>query len=124
MTKLDRLARSVAHLVEITAELKRKAVALKIVDMGVDTGTPTGRLFLNIVGSIAEFEREIMLERQREGIAAAKEEGKYKGRAPTARAKAGQIRKLAAEGLGKADVARRLGVGERSVYRMRAGTGE
>jgi DNA invertase Pin-like site-specific DNA recombinase len=121
VTKLDRLARSVAHLVEITAELKRKGVALKIVDMGVDTGTPTGRLFLNIVGSIAEFEREIMLERQREGIAAAKAEGKYKGRAPTARAKAAEIHKLAAEGFGKAEIARRLGVGERSVYRMLAG---
>jgi DNA invertase Pin-like site-specific DNA recombinase len=121
VTKLDRLARSVAHLVEITAELKRKGMALKIVDMGVDTGTPTGRLFLNIVGSIAEFEREIMLERQREGIAAAKAEGKYKGRAPTARAKAAEIHKLAGEGLGKADIARRLGVGERSVYRMLAG---
>src|SRR5262245_63486176 len=64
VTKLDRLARSVAHLVDITAELRRTGVALKIIDMG--TGTPTGRLFLNVVGSIAEFEREIMLERQRE----------------------------------------------------------
>jgi DNA invertase Pin-like site-specific DNA recombinase len=88
--------------------------------MGVDTGTPTGRLFLNIVGSIAEFEREIMLERQREGIAVAKAEGKYKGRAPTARAKAAQIRALAAEGVGRAENARRLGVGKRSVYRMLA----
>jgi DNA invertase Pin-like site-specific DNA recombinase len=120
VTKLDRLARSVAHLVEITAELKRKGVALKIVDMGVDTGTPTGRLFLNIVGSIAEFEREIMLERQREGIAAAKAAGRYKGRAPTARNKTTEIRKLAAQGVGKAEIARRLGVGERSVYRMLA----
>jgi DNA invertase Pin-like site-specific DNA recombinase len=124
VTKLDRLARSVAHLVEITAQLKRKGVALKIVDMGVDTGTPTGRLFLNIVGSIAEFEREIMLERQREGIAAAKAAGKYKGRAPTARAKAAEIRRLAAEGCGRAEIARRLGVGERSVYRMLAGHAE
>src|SRR5205807_4312388 len=82
VTKLDRLARSVAHLVEITAELKRKGVALKIVDMGVDTGTPTGRLFLNIVGSIAELEREIMLQRQGEGIAAGTAEGKYERRAP------------------------------------------
>jgi len=118
VTKLDRLARSAAHLVDITAELKRKGVALKIVDMGVDTGTPTGRLFLNIVGSIAEFEREIMLERQREGIAAAKAEGKYKGRAPTARRKAEQIRELATQGVSKVEIARRLGVGERSVYRM------
>jgi DNA invertase Pin-like site-specific DNA recombinase len=120
VTKLDRLARSVANLMEITAELKRKGVALKIVDMGIDTGTPTGRLFLNIVGSIAEFEREIMIERQREGIAAAKADGKYKGRAPTARRKADDIRKLAAEGINKTEIARRLGVGERSVYRMLA----
>jgi DNA invertase Pin-like site-specific DNA recombinase len=80
-------------------------------------------LFLNIVGSIAEFERDIMLEQQREGIAAAKAEGKYKGRAPTARAKAAEIRKLAGEGVGKAEIARRLGVGERSVYRMLVGAG-
>jgi DNA invertase Pin-like site-specific DNA recombinase len=122
VTKLDRLARSVAHLVEITSELKRKGVALKIVDMGVDTSTPTGRLFLNIVGSIAAFEREIMLERQREGIAAAKAEGRYKGRKPTARAKARDIRKMAADGVGKSEIARRLGIGERSVYRVLAGT--
>ena len=120
VTKLDRLARSVAHLVEITAELKRKGVALKIVDMGVDTSTPTGRLFLNVVGSIAEFEREIMLERQREGVAAAKADGKYRGRAPTARRKAEQIRELAAQGVSKGEIARRLAVGERSVYRMLA----
>ena len=63
VTKLDRLARSVAHLVEIGATLERKGVTLKILDMGIDTGCPTGRLFLNIIGSIAQFEREIMLER-------------------------------------------------------------
>src|SRR5499433_2752878 len=123
VTKLDRLARSVAHLVEITAALKCKGVALKILDMGVDTGTPTGRLFLNIVGSIAEFEREIMLERQREGIAAAKAAGRYKGRAPTARNKVAEIRRLASEGRSKAEIARRLGVGERSVYRMLSASG-
>ena len=115
VTKLDRLARSVAHLVEITAELKRKGVALKILDMGVDTGTPTGRLFLNIVGSIAEFEREIMLERQREGIAAAKAAGKFKGRKPTARAKVIEIRRLAADGITRPEIAKRLGISERSI---------
>ena len=62
-----------------------------------------------------------MLERQREGVAAAKAAGKYKGRAPTARAKATEMRSLSAEGPGKAEIARRLGVGERSVYRMLAG---
>ena len=121
VTKLDRLARSVAHLVEIVGALERKGVALKILDLGMDTSTPTGRLMLTVIGAIAQFEREIMIERQREGIAAAKAEGKYKGRAPTARRKADQIRKLAAEGIGKAEIARRLGVGERSVYRMLSG---
>jgi DNA invertase Pin-like site-specific DNA recombinase len=120
VTKLDRLARSVAHLVEIVGGLERKGVALKILDLGMDTSTPTGRLMLTVIGAIAQFEREIMIERQREGIAAAKADGKYKGRAPTARRKAEQIRDLAAEGLGKAEIARRLGVGERSVYRMLA----
>jgi DNA invertase Pin-like site-specific DNA recombinase len=121
VTKLDLLARSVVHLVEIVGALERKGVALKILDLGMDTSTPTGRLMLTVIGAIAQFEREIMIERQREGIAAAKAEGKYKGRAPTARNKSAEIRRLAAEGIGKAEIARRLGVGERSVYRMLAG---
>src|SRR5262249_18464042 len=104
-------------------ELKRKGVELKIIDMGVDTATPTGRLFLNIVGSIGQFEREIMLERQRDGIAAAKAAGRYKGRAPTARNKSAEIRRPAGAGASKAEIARRLGVGERSVYRMLGASG-
>jgi len=121
VTKLDRLARSVVHLCQIVADLERKGVALKILDIGVDTSCPAGRLFLNVLGSIAQFEREVMLERQRDGIAAAKAAGKFKGRKPTARAKAGEIRKLASEGVGKVEIARRLGVSERSVYRILAG---
>ena len=91
VTKLDRLARSVKDMVEITASLDEKGVALKILSIDLDTQTPTGKLMVNLLGSIAEFERELMLERQREGIAKAKSEGKYKGRKPTARAKANQI---------------------------------
>ena len=87
VTKLDRLARSIAHLCELVARLQAKSVALRILNLNIDTGTPTGKLMLHLLGSIAEFERQIMLERQREGIAKAKSEGKYKGRAPTARAK-------------------------------------
>jgi DNA invertase Pin-like site-specific DNA recombinase len=118
VTKLDRLARSVAHLVEISRELERKGVKLKILDMGIDTGTPTGRLFLNIVGSIAQFEREVMLERQRDGIAAAKAAGKFKGRKPTAQGKAAEICRLSATGMTRPEIARRLGISERSVYRF------
>src|SRR6478672_9713248 len=85
VTKLDRLARSVSHLVAIGGRLEAKAVALR-----VDTSNCTGRLMFNMLGAIAQFERELMLERQREGIAKAKAEGKYRGRAPTARAKASE----------------------------------
>lgn len=118
VTKLDRLARSVAHLVGILGQLEAKGVALRILSMGIDTATPTGKLMLTILGGVAEFEREIMLERQREGIAKAKAEGKYKGRAPTARAKADEVLRLHAEGIGGTEIAKRLGIGRASVYRI------
>ena len=85
VTKLDRLARSVAHLVAIGERLDAKGVSLKVLEQSIDTSTSTGRLMFNMLGAIAQFERELMLERQREGVAKAKAEGKYKGRAPTAR---------------------------------------
>src|SRR6478672_5836813 len=94
VTKLDRLARSVSHLVAIGERLKIKGVALKVLDQAIDTSNCTGRLMFNMLGAIAQFERGLMLERQREGIAKAKAEGKYRGRALTARAKASEIRRL------------------------------
>jgi DNA invertase Pin-like site-specific DNA recombinase len=120
VTKLDRLARSVADLVRIVERLTKKRVGLRILAMGVDTATPTGKLVVNVLGAIGQFEREIMLERQREGVQRAKREGKYKGRAPTARAKAADIVKLAGEGVKREDIAARLGVGVASVYRVLA----
>jgi DNA invertase Pin-like site-specific DNA recombinase len=120
ITKLDRLARSVVHLLELVERLKTKGVALRILNMGIDTATPTGRLLLQMVGAVAEFERAMMLERQREGIAKAKSEGRYKGRAPTARAKADDIRKLDADGLTRQAIADQLGIGVASVYRVLA----
>lgn len=118
VTKLDRLARSVADLVAITKRLKDRHVGLRILSMNLDTGTPTGKLMLNLLGSIAEFERELMLERQREGIAKAKAEGKYKGRAPTARRKADDVRRLKAEGMTGDAIAEKLGIGRASVFRI------
>jgi len=118
VTKLDRLARSIGHLSEITRTLERKRANLHVLAMGLDTSTATGRLMLNVIGSVAQFEREMMLERQREGIAKAKAEGKYKGRAPTARAKADQARSLVEAGIGPSEIARRLGIGRASVYRI------
>jgi DNA invertase Pin-like site-specific DNA recombinase len=83
----------------------------------VDTSTPTGKLMLNVLGSVAQFEREMMLERQREGIAKAKSEGRYKGRKPTIVTKADQIRALAAEGHSMGEIAKRLGIDKGSVHR-------
>lgn len=117
VTKLDRLARSVAHLGQIIDTLGAKGVALRIVNLGVDTATPTGKLMLNVLGGVAQFEREMMLERQREGIAKAKAEGAYKGRKPTARAKTKEIKALAAEGLSMNAIAIKLGIGKGSVHR-------
>jgi DNA invertase Pin-like site-specific DNA recombinase len=117
VTKLDRLARSMRDLIGIVDRVQAKGAGLRILAMNLDTTTATGKLMLNVIGSVAEFEREIMLERQREGIAKAKAEGKYKGRAPTARAKAGEVEELLATGETPTAVAKKLGIGRSSVYR-------
>jgi DNA invertase Pin-like site-specific DNA recombinase len=84
----------------------------------LDTGEPTGRMMLTVLGAVAEFERTLMLERQREGIAKAKGEGRYKGRKPTARAKAAEVRRLHAQAVRPTEIAKRLGIGRASVYRV------
>src|ERR1700691_2276678 len=93
VTKPDRLARSTAELLTIEADLSSRGIGLVILSMGgeqLDTRNPTSKLILTILAGVGTWEREVMLERQREGIAKAKSEGKYKGRKPTARAKADQ----------------------------------
>jgi DNA invertase Pin-like site-specific DNA recombinase len=117
-TKIDRLARSVADLCSIVRRIEAKGATLRILAINLDTATPTGKLMLHVLGSVAEFERAIMLERQLEGIAKAKGEGRYKGRAPTARAKGDHIRRLAADGSTRESIASQLGVSVRSVYRV------
>jgi DNA invertase Pin-like site-specific DNA recombinase len=118
VTKLDRLARSLAHMLEIKGQVTDKGAHLRILDLDMDTSTPTGKLLLNMIGSIAEFERGIMLERQREGIAKAKADGKYVGRQPTARAKADEVLSMKAAGKGATEIAKALGIGRASVYRI------
>jgi DNA invertase Pin-like site-specific DNA recombinase len=118
VSKLDRLARSVPDLVRIIATLEEKQATLRIVVMNLDTSTPTGRLLLNLVGSVAQFEREIMLERQREGVAKAKAEGKYRGRAPTARAKSADVIGKFKADERPTDIAKSVGIGRASVYRI------
>jgi DNA invertase Pin-like site-specific DNA recombinase len=120
VTKLDRLARSVKHLGEVVEELESKGVSLRVLDLALDTSNATGKLMMNVLGSVAQFEREMMLERQREGIANAKAQGKYKGRRPTAREKASEVMQLLNEGMTKRAVAQRTALSERSVYRIYA----
>jgi DNA invertase Pin-like site-specific DNA recombinase len=119
VTRLDRLARSTQHLLEIVERVKRKGANLQILNLGIDMSTATGQLIFTIIGAIACFEREMMLERQREGIAKAKAQRRYKGRKPTARAKSAEIKVLTEQGLGATKIARRLGIGRASVYRAR-----
>jgi DNA invertase Pin-like site-specific DNA recombinase len=116
-TKLDRLARSMRHLIQIVDSVKDKGASLRILGMSLDTDTATGTMMLQVLGAVAEHERSSMLERQREGIARAKAEGKYKGRAKTAMAKAGEVETLLAAGVNPTEVARKLGIGRSSVYR-------
>ncbi|MCA1492002.1 recombinase family protein [Ensifer sp. NBAIM29] len=125
VTKLDRLARSTSHLLSLVEQLDQKGVGLRILDFGggeVDTKSPSGRMLLTVFAAMAQFEREVMLQRQREGILAAKAAGKYKGRKPTARAKEQDIRALKLAGKGASEIARQLGIGRASVYRVLAET--
>jgi DNA invertase Pin-like site-specific DNA recombinase len=120
VTKLDRLARSARGLSELVESLESKGVGLRILNFGggqVDTRGAAGRLMLNVFAAFAQFELEIMKERQREGIADAKAAGRYKGRKPTARAKAADAVKLFKEGRRVSEVAMALGIGRASVYR-------
>jgi len=117
VTKLDRLARSMANLVAIMDRLRAKGAGLRVLAAGIDTTSSTGKLVINLLGSIAEWEREMMLERQREGIAKAKSDGKYRGRKPTAMAQAADVRRLREQGTAPAAIAKQLGISRASVYR-------
>ena len=121
VTKPDRLARSTADLLGIVARLEAKSVSLVVLAMGgqrVDTQTATGKLMLTMLAAVAAFERDLMLERQREGIAKAKAEGAYKGRTPTARRKADTIVELRSKGIKPDEIAAQTQTSRASVYRI------
>jgi DNA invertase Pin-like site-specific DNA recombinase len=118
VTKPDRLARSTVDLLTIVQGLTKRDVTVRLLSMGIDTATATGKLLLTMLAGVAEFERALMLERQRAGIAAAKAAGRYKGRVPTARRKTDEVLRLKSEGLGMNEVAQRAGVSRASAYRI------
>jgi DNA invertase Pin-like site-specific DNA recombinase len=121
-TKLDRISRGVGDLLNIVTRLEAKKVTLRVLSMSgsqpLDTATAMGKLMLTVIGAVGQAERETMLERQREGIAKAQREGKYKGRVPTARRKSAEIIRLKAEGVSPTEIASKLGIGRASVYRV------
>jgi DNA invertase Pin-like site-specific DNA recombinase len=118
VTKLDRLARSMRDLIEIVSKIECRGASLRILGMGLDTGSATGKLMLNVLGSVAEFEREVMLERQREGIAKARADGRYRGRVPTAMRRADEVAGLLTAGHKVSEVVRETGVSRSSVFRI------
>jgi DNA invertase Pin-like site-specific DNA recombinase len=118
VTKPDRLARSTAELLAIEVDLSKRGVGLVVLSMGgerLDTRNPTSKLMLTILAGVATWEREIMLERQREGIAKAKADGKYKGR--PASIDAYEVKRVARL-VGPAAAAKQLGIARSTVYRL------
>ncbi len=118
VTRIDRLARSLGDLCHVAETLRGKGANLRALEQPVDTSTATGKAFFGMLGVFAEFENDLRRERQMEGIAKAKARGVYKGRKPTVPVL--EIKRLAAEGVGPAEIARRLKVGRSSVYRALA----
>ncbi len=118
VTSLDRIAHNTRHLLEIVESLHAAGVTFKALDSGIDTSTAHGDVMRLLLGAIVDFERQVVRERQAAGIAIARREGRYKGRKPTARAKADEVLALNARGLTRQKIADELGIGVASVYRI------
>ena len=116
VTRVDRLARSIGDLQVIVKTLRAKGVELTCTEQPVDTSTAAGKCFLDMLGVFAEFETNLRKERQLEGIAKAKAEGVYTGRKPSIDVAA--VRKMYADGVGPSAIAKQLGIGRASVYRL------
>lgn len=116
VTRLDRMARSLPDLLTIVERLRAKGVELKVTEQPVDTTSPAGMAFLQMLGVFAQFETSLRRERQNEGIAKAKAAGKYKGGKP--KIDVATVERLREDGLGATAIAKRLGIARASVYRL------
>jgi DNA invertase Pin-like site-specific DNA recombinase len=119
VTKPDRLARSMRDLITICDRITAAGASLRILALNIDTATPMGKFALTIFGGAAEFERDMMLERQKEGIAKAHAEGKYQGREPTARRQSDRVLAMVKAGHSVSQIARALKIGTTSVSRIK-----
>lgn len=116
VTRIDRLARSVADLQDIVRLLKSKGASLKATEQPIDTSTAAGKAFLDMLSVFAEFETNLRRERQMEGIAKAKAQGVYRGRKPSIDVV--KVQSLKVQGFGASAIAKQLGIGRASVYRV------
>jgi DNA invertase Pin-like site-specific DNA recombinase len=125
ITKLDRLGRSLKNLIELSEQLQKQGVALVVLDQGIDTSTPVGRMFFHILGAIAEFEHSLMVERTKEGLEAARARGRKGGRKPVLRKRQVELAQSMYDELGEdgkrkhtvQDIADELGVARTTIYR-------
>ncbi len=118
VVKLDRLGRSTRDVLNLVHELESKGAALRVLEPEIDTSRPEGRIILTTLSMVAEMEVQFIRERQRAGIEAAKAKGIYKGRKRSIDRDA--VCKLHKEGIGATEIARRLGIGRASVYKVLA----
>ena len=123
VVRLDRLGRSLGELLTIVTELKGRGIALLSLEEKIDTSSAAGELVFHVFGAIAHFERRLIAERTKDGIAAARAKGKLPGRRPLDPDKAKAALSLVAAGMSPADAARQLGLGRATVYREMATAG-
>lgn len=115
--KLDRLGRSMAHLIETVGELETRGIGFRSLTEGVDTTTPGGTLIFHLFGALAQFERDLIRERTRAGLKAAEARGRKGGRKPSVTPeKLARARALVASGLTVREAAGRLKVGKTALY--------
>ncbi|WP_445495559.1 recombinase family protein [Photorhabdus sp. SF281] len=116
--KLDRLGRSVKQLVDMVGNLHKQGIQFKSLTDAIDTGTPSGRFFFHVMASLAEMERELIVERTRAGLEVARQLGRKGGRKPKmTSSKIESAKKLLAGGIPPRDVAKNLGVSVPTLYR-------
>ena len=123
ITRLDRLARSVLDLSQITAEIAAKKVDLVVLDQSIDTGSPTGRLLFHMLAAIGEFERDLIKERAAEGIARAKAAGvKFGAKSKLSEAQTAALKaEFAIPTTNRKELSRRYGISRATVYRICTG---
>ena len=118
VTRLDRLGRSLAELLETVEELRSRGIHLVSLEERIDTSSAAGELVFHVFGAIAHFERRLISERTREGIAAARKRGSRPGRPPVDPEKAAALRRLVGAGMTPGRAARQLGIGRSTAYRL------